>query len=184
MHPKADNQEWSCGGYPRYLENWFVCVFKMLSLVLLNATFLTSPTAGTRIISGTIQDEYNSRLGNCKPLRWAVSLLSHTFHSLCFVVIFSCVGLFFCALVQWNLWVWISSLQNGGGTWPSGQRGALASWRSQRIPAVAVNLLSVLICCWLREVVVHECSMSLPVCCVTRVTTLCSQHLEPPERAG
>jgi hypothetical protein len=29
---------------------------------------------------------------------------------------------------------------NNGGTWPSGQRGALASQRSQvRIPAVAVN---------------------------------------------
>jgi hypothetical protein len=57
------------------------------------------------------------------------------------------------------------------GTWPSGQKGVLASRRSQvRIAAVAVNLLSVLICCWLREVAVRERSLSLPVCRVTQVT--------------
>jgi hypothetical protein len=89
-------------------------------------------------------------------------------------------------------------LSNWGGTWPSGQRGALASRRSQaQIPAVAVNQLSVLICCLLQEVVVRERSFSLPVCRVTRVipktvyynsklfgNTLCSQRLEPPRRAG
>jgi hypothetical protein len=35
-----------------------------------------------------------------------------------------------------------------GGTWLSGQRSALACrWSQVRIPAVAVNQLSVLICC-------------------------------------
>jgi hypothetical protein len=44
--------------------------------------------------------------------------------------------------------------------WPSGQWDALACWWSRvRIPAVAVNQLSVLICCWLWEVAVCERSL-------------------------
>jgi hypothetical protein len=65
----------------------------------------------------------------------------------------------------------ISIIMARGGTLPSGQKGALASrWSQVRIPVVAVNLLSVLICCWLRNVVVCERSLSLPVCRVTGVT--------------
>jgi hypothetical protein len=37
-------------------------------------------------------------------------------------------------------------------------------------PSSGSELTFVLICCWLREVVVHERSLSLPVCRVTRVT--------------
>jgi hypothetical protein len=65
------------------------------------------------------------------------------------------------------------------------ERCAMAPRRSQvRIPTVAVNLLSVLIRCWLREVAVRERSLSLPVCRVTQVKKICSQRLEPPGRAG
>jgi hypothetical protein len=64
-----------------------------------------------------------------------------------------------------------------GGSWPSGQRGALASRRSQtRIPAVAVNLLSVLICCW--PLIEFACLLCYPD------NTLCSQRLELPEGLG
>jgi hypothetical protein len=48
-------------------------------------------------------------------------------------------------------------LTNWGGTWSSGQRGRLACLRSQaQAPAVAVNQISLLICCWLWEVAVRE----------------------------
>jgi hypothetical protein len=57
------------------------------------------------------------------------------------------------------------------GTWPSSQSGALACRRTQFwAPAVAVNQLFVLISCWLREIIVHERPLWLPVCSVTCVT--------------
>jgi hypothetical protein len=49
---------------------------------------------------------------------------------------------------------------------------------------VAVNLLSVLICCWLREVAVRERSLSLSVCCVTRVTHSALRVQSRPEGLG
>jgi hypothetical protein len=67
-----------------------------------------------------------------------------------------------------------------GGTWPSGQRGALASWRSQvRIPAVAVNLTfpsDLQLIAW--ALIEFACLPCYPG------NTLCSQRLEPPRRAG
>jgi hypothetical protein len=69
-----------------------------------------------------------------------------------------------------------------GGTWPSSQRGALA-WRRSRVRAlaVAVSLLFVLTCCWLREV--SDRPSWSTVCCDIRVTHS-AQLLEPPSRAG
>jgi hypothetical protein len=55
-------------------------------------------------------------------------------------------------------------------TWACGERGALTCRRSQdRVPAVAVNQLLVLACCWwsfpLQDVAVRERPLWLTDCC-------------------
>jgi hypothetical protein len=55
-----------------------------------------------------------------------------------------------------------------------------ACWRSRvQASEVAVSQRFILICRWLREVAVPDCSLLLTVCCYPG-NTLCSQSLEPP----
>jgi hypothetical protein len=55
--------------------------------------------------------------------------------------------------------------------WDLAKRCLHAEARRSQVwaPAVAENQLFILICCWLQEVAIHERSLWLPVCCVSRV---------------